>query len=540
MMSPTIQQKSFLFRSATWLLVVAAVVMAAWLFYELAMIWTTLSERTSIARLIGLVVSNCILAVILVVIGLLFLWVRFAQSLPDLKGWHLQWPASEFCSADGKDGYSFDDYLQQENRVFDELNELIQQEWVDSQPLAYNRYELESVCNPETVVDRNWNRSAVLDADDPVGGVLLIHGLSDSPYSLRALGNRLHREGYTVIWLRVPGHGTCPGALANVTWEDWTEAVRVAAAGLRDRLPPDCPMFLAGYSNGGALSIHYAISAIEDESLPQVKGVLLFSPMIGINPLAKITRLYHMVGLVSRNQKSQWSNVSAEIDPFKYSSWPMNANVQAWTVTQIVERKLAKLEKLDRMKEMPPVLAMQSIVDSTVVVPKLITVLFNRLTTDESELFLFDINRLDWLGNLFNLSFENQVFPKLERKDLPFRLTLMRNEAVNSLRAKVETRDGEAWIEQAIDLSWPKQFVSLSHIAIPIPPDDTIYGSASATNNSGLPLGSLSMRAEPSALMIPNSAFIRCRYNPFYNFMEDRVIAWLANERSPGKPARAS
>ena len=72
--------------------------------------------------------------------------------------------------------------------------------------------------------------------------------------------------------------------------------------------------------------------------------IVLFSPMIGINPLAKMTRLYHTVGLVSRNPKTKWSSVYAEIDPFKYSSWPMNANVQAWAVP-VVERKLAALEK---------------------------------------------------------------------------------------------------------------------------------------------------------------------------------------------------
>ena len=47
---------------------------------------------------------------------------------------------------------------------------------------------------------------------------------------------------------------------------------------------------LAGYSNGGALSVHYATSALDDKSLPAVNAVVLFSPMIGISPLARVSR----------------------------------------------------------------------------------------------------------------------------------------------------------------------------------------------------------------------------------------------------------
>ena len=358
--------------------------------------------------------------------------------------------------------------------------------------------------------------------------MLLIHGLSDSPYSLRTLGQRLHAEGYTVVWLRVPGHGTSPSALANVVWQDWIAAVRVAMQSLRAELPKECPLILGGYSNGGALSVHYTLCSLEDSSLPKVDAIVLFSPMIGINPMARITRVYHTVALVSRNEKAQWSSIDAEVDPYKFSSWPMNANVQAWAMTQTVEKRLAALEKSGRMAEMPPVLAMQSMVDSTVVVPKLITVLFDRLKSESSELFLFDIDRVDRLSNLFNLSFEKRIFPKLKRTDLPYALSVLRNSNPESRQVLVQTRDGESWEEQTTDMYWPESIVSLSHIAVPIPPDDRIYGTPEATAETGLSLGSLTLRAEPSALLLSSSLFVRCRHNPFYRFMEDRVIGWLS------------
>ncbi len=538
-MSQTVKQRSLLIRFALW----AVLILSALALVGLISEWINFIRsmpgdrwRYPVIRLVLLGIANLIFTAVLASIGALYLWVRMARSLPDLKGWHVQKPESEFCAADLESGYTFDDYREQEDRVFKELDAYIAGPWLNQSLGAYSRFIPESVCNPETIVDRNWNRTHLLKAANPLGGVLLLHGLSDSPYSLRTIGQRLHAEGYTVMWLRVPGHGTNPRALAEVTWADWTSAAKVAMRGLRQQLPAGVPLILGGYSNGGALSLHYTLSAVEDPSLPRADAIVLFSPMIGINPLARVTRLYHTVALVSRNQKARWSSIFAEIDPFKYSSWPMNANVQAWAVTKAVERKLAAFEKSGRMNELPPVLAMQSVVDSTVVVPKLITVLFDRLTSESSELFLFDVNRMDALSNLLNLSFERSVLPKLERTDRPFRLTVLGNSKANSKQLSLKIRDDGAWTEQPVNMSWPDGVVSLSHVAVPIPPDDPVYGTAA--DIGGLSLGSLSMRAEPNALMIPSSLFVRCRQNPFYSFMEDRVINWLSQTVGASTPAK--
>lgn len=535
-MNDSVRKRSLLLRIAVWLVVVCAVVAPIWLGFEFYQYVQSIPGKGwdfRIARIVGLLFANSIFTAVVAVLGLLFLWVRLAASLPDLQGWHLDKPASEFSALDAEPEYSFDDYLAQEGRVFQELASMIRGTWMKYTQGDFNRFSETSICNPEKIVERNWNRSHVLESPEPVGGVLLVHGLSDSPYSLRKLGERLHREGYTVIWLRVPGHGTSPSALANVSCRDWTAAVRVAVQGVRQRIPDHCPLILGGYSNGGALCVQYALASIEDESLAKVDAITLFSPMIGINPMARITRLYHTVALVSGNKKAQWSNLDAEVDPFKYSSWPMNASVQAWNITQAVERGLAKLAKAGRAEELPPILAMQSVVDSTVVVPKLITALFNRLKSRSSELFLFDINRLDQLGNLFNFSFETKVFPKLERTDLPYQLTVLKNEHPRSMKVVIQSRKEETWEEQTTDLVWPPSVASLSHVAVPIPPDDRVYGTQESTAETGLSLGSTSIRAEPSALMLSSSLFTRCRNNPFYYLMEDRVIQWLDSVLRP-------
>lgn len=540
-MDISVTNKSRLLRLATWILIICAISAPIWLvieWYHFTQAMPDHGWNFRVMRILALILANLIFAVMIAVLFVLFLWVRMARALPDLKGWHLEHPESEFKASDETEEYDFADYLAQEEKTFQELETMIRGAWSEHSQGDFNRYQLKSVCNPDTIVDRNWNRSHVLKADNPIGGVLLVHGLSDSPYSLRKLGLRLHAEGYTVVWIRVPGHGTCPGALANVNWQDWSAAVRIAVKGLRKMLPDRVPLVLAGYSNGGALSVQYALSAANDPDLPRVDAILLFSPMIGISPLAQITRLYYTVAIVSQTRKAQWSGIEAEVDPFKFSSWPMNASVQAWAMTREVEEQLALLDKSGRMNELPPILAMQSVVDSTVTAAKLITELFDRLESKSSELFLFDIDRVTSLNNLFNLSFEKKIFPKLDRTDLPYRLSILKNTHPDSRKVMIQTRDGQMWREQPTEMAWPPSVVSLSHLAVPIPLEDPIYGSFEFTKATGLPLGSLTIRAEPSALLMSDSLFVRCRSNPFYHFMEDRLVDWLREviEAPAGEP----
>mgnify|MGYP006089553025 CR=1 FL=1 len=483
-----------------------------------------LGWKLEVLRLVVVGLVNVGLFGFLAVLGALYLWARTARTLPDLKGWHLEAPASEFQADQATADYHLSDYLKQEEDVFQELGNLMEKSWVGQEDGVYNRFEPASPCNPENTGLGLWNRTRVLKADQPIGGVLLLHGLGDSPYSLRALGQRLQAEGYTVIWLRLPGHGTNPRALAEVTRKDWMAAVRVAMKGLRDLVPEDRPLVMAGYSNGGALSLHYTLEALANPELPPVQALLLFSPMIGVNPLAKMTRLYHLVGLFSRSEKIKWSRIQAEIDPFKYGSWPMNAGVQAWGLTQEVERQLEKLERSGAVDQMPPVFALQSAVDSTVVVSKLITALFQRLSSSASELVLFDVNRRESLSNLVNFSFEGGVLPLLHHPH-DFKLTLVGNSKANPERLALKVFHHGEVSEIPLDQSWPPGMVSLSHIAVPFPSDDPVYGEPALSGS--IALGSMMIKAEPSALMIPCSTFVRSRVNPFYSWSENRMMGWL-------------
>jgi alpha-beta hydrolase superfamily lysophospholipase len=492
-----------------------------------------MSTPSSLSRRILRYVAWCAaVAVVLAAVGfsgIVFAWTRFAQSLPELHGWHVDAPRSEFHAADATDTYTFDDYIKQENRVFAELDVLVASKWAGEKAGRFCRYKADSVCNPRTLFERNWNRTYLLEAPTPIGGVLLVHGLSDSPYSLRALGEQLHRAGYTVIGLRVPGHGTCPKALADASWDDWAASVRVAMKGLRDRVPAGKPLIMVGYSNGGALCVNYVASSLEggNGGSPGADAMVLISPMIGISPMAEFTQLYPTVARLSGERKLAWSGVEPEIDPFKYSSWPTNASLQAHLVTQKVEQSLAALAADGRMARFPPVLTVQSVVDSTVVAYRMIDVLMDRLPPGTSELILFDVRRDELIEGLIDCGFEQHIRPRLTRGNLPFALTFVTARSPASEELVARTYRGAEPTEAEVGVAWPQGVFSLSHVALPIPPSDPVYGPGSPDAPAKLPLGKLSLRGESGVLALSPTLLMRMRYNPFYDWTEKRILTWI-------------
>ncbi len=511
----------------------AGLILPPWLLWECYDAAQSLPDETLHlygGRIWGLLVANLLLAAVVLICGSVVGWVRFASSHALLHGWHREWPRSEFKASDERTCRSLDDYLQREERVFEELRGLATDAWHRDLHFAYSRFAPASVSHPENYTERNWNRSQWLPREDARGGVLLLHGLSDSPYSLRTLAHRLHDEGYSVLALRLPGHGTCPAALGQVVWQDWTAAVRVAVRGLRDALPPDAGLSLVGYSNGGALSLHYALTTLEDPALPRIDKILLFAPMVGLSPLARFGRMVYLLARATRDQRLLWSSTDAEIDPFKYCSWPLNGNVQAWGMTRALEKRLARMEEAGRLPELPPILAMQSVADSTVVVSGLVHSLFGRLSGSQHELFLVDINRDERLSNLFTPELERDILDPLEAHPPPHRLSILKNHKGRTRALELHRwRDGN-WFLEDPQLAWPEKVMSLSHVSLGIPPDDPLYGTAEATREHGLPLGTLNLRAEPGVLLIAGALFLRTRYNPFYGYMEDYALRWMQSE----------
>ncbi len=83
-------------------------------------------------------------------------------------------------------------------------------------------------------------------------GVLLIHGFTGLPAELLLMGKRLQERGFTVLGVRLAGHGTTAEDMSHMTDEDWMDSVRDGYAilsGCTERVSA------VGHSMGGLLAL---------------------------------------------------------------------------------------------------------------------------------------------------------------------------------------------------------------------------------------------------------------------------------------------
>ncbi len=113
---------------------------------------------------------------------------------------------------------------------------------------------------------------------DPAGqriGVLLCHGFTGSPASMRPWALSLNEQGYAVSVPRLPGHGTRWQDLQRTTWQDWYDEITRAFEKLR---ADNDKVVVAGLSMGGALALRLAADKGRD-----VEGLVLVNPAVNID-----------------------------------------------------------------------------------------------------------------------------------------------------------------------------------------------------------------------------------------------------------------
>lgn len=122
-------------------------------------------------------------------------------------------------SAEEIDQATFAQYLAREKTIFADLQREVTEALPEEDKTPVNRFYRHSRVWPGQF-KQDWNRSFVLmPLGKPRGGVVLLHGLTDSPYSVRYLAQLWQQRGYVAVVPRLPGHGTAPGALTAVDWE---------------------------------------------------------------------------------------------------------------------------------------------------------------------------------------------------------------------------------------------------------------------------------------------------------------------------------
>jgi len=456
--------------------------------------------------------------------------VQARITLPELHAWHSIVLREEAGRNHPEAFESFDAYRRQEERLFAELRERIYApDHADT--FALGRYNPQSVV-ARLALDTPYNRSYELaPAGEPRGSVLLMHGLTDSPYAMRGIAEVFQSQGFYVVALRLPGHGTVPSGLREVLWEDWYAAATAAARYTAARGGSGNPFYIGGFSTGAALATLYAVRSLDAAELPKPQGIYLVSPAIGISPFAVLTNVISALAFVPAFEKARWLDVLPEYDPYKYNSFPVNAANQIHTLTGVLRSALDDAGERGRLAEMPRVVVFQSIVDSTITAREVVSGLLARLPRAGHELVVFDVNRIDAIQGLIAAGPLADLETIRSATNQPFRLTLIGSSGPDTREVAAYTREaGAAAVAKTeLGLEWPNTVFSLGHVALPFPADDPVYGVA-PPGTQRFNLGSIAVRGENGALVLSLGAFSRMRSNPFFDVVRAKIVETVARD----------
>lgn len=460
------------------------------------------------------------------------------QRGPALSVWHTHVPHDLRADAIAK--LDWDGYLQAEQRVFDEVRTEIVERIEPEERVASNRFFEGSPLYPGRFAT-DWNRSFVMAPDGPpLGAVVLLHGLTDSPYSMRAFAQLYRDRGFVAIAIRLPGHGTAPSGLTKAQWEDWTQATRLAVREARRRIGPSAPLHLLGYSNGGALATQYALNALANPQLSRPDRVVLVSPMIGVTAFARFAGIFGWPAFFPAFANATWLGIVNEYNPFKYNSFPINGARQSSLLTRELQGAITDAVASGRIARMPPILTFQSVVDFTVSTRAIVDSLYAVLPANGSELMLFDVNRHAQLSPLLRASSLDALDRILPAPPRNYRSAVIMNDEAPSGVVVERSIDAGATAAtlRPLSLEYPNGMFSLSHIALPFAMDDPLYGIQAAPDahkEFGINLGSVGGRGETGTLIVNADALTRASSNPFLPYVLDRIARGIAAPEGAAK-----
>ena len=466
------------------------------------------------------------LALAVLALVALLAWRAYdALSSPELERWHTFVPQEATAEQIAKADWA--QYLEAEQRLFDEVRTEVTDKLDDEARTESNRYFSGSPIYPGRFAT-DWNRSYTLaPAGKPVGAVVLLHGLTDSPYSLRHVARRYVQLGYVAVAVRLPGHGTVPAGLSKVHWEQWMAATHLAVREARRLSPAPAPLHVIGFSNGGALAMKYALDALDDKALPRPDRIVLFSPMVGVTSMARFAGVFGWPAFFPAFDKAAWLGIVPEFNPFKYNSFPVNGARQSSLVARRLQAQIDRHAREDNLKGLAPVLTFQSVLDTTVSTPAVLDALYALLPANGSELVLFDLNRNAKFGPLMRASANNVLTRILPDAPRNYRTTIITNVAADSDQMVERVTEAGATSEQTreLALTYPMGVFSLSHVAIPFPLNDSLYGlHPESLEEFGISLGAVAPRGERGTLIVSLDSLVRMSSNPFFPYMMERIV----------------
>ena len=162
----------------------------------------------------------------------------------------------------------------------------------------------------------------------------------------------------------------------------------------------------------------------------------------------------------------------------------------------------------------------------TVSTSAIVSALYAHLPANGSELVLFDVNRMAKFGPLLRASADTALRRIVPKGPQRYRLTIITNADDRSDKEIERVTEAGDGVEKSrpIGLSYPPGFYSLSHVALPFPISDALYGiEPDPSEDFGENLGTLAPRGERNVLIASLDSLLRASSNPFFPYMIDRI-----------------
>ena len=267
--------------------------------------------------------------------------------------------------------------------------------------------------------------------------------------------------------------------------------------------------------------------------------------MIGVTRFARFSGLAGWPAIFPPFVKAAWLSILPEYNPFKYNSFPVNAARQSHRLTSALQADIDAAVRAGRIGELPPILTFQSAIDFTVSARAVVTALYDRLEDNGSELVLFDINRAAKVGVLLRRNADTAVERLLPPPPRRYRTSVIGSAgpgdaaAVETVMAAGDTAE----TVRPLGIDYPPDVFSMSHIALPFPPRDGLYGSDPDPDYFfGITLGNIATRGEIGALIVGLDTLLRNSSKSVLRLHgsadRGRVVRAVAAQHWPDWPGR--
>lgn len=328
-----------------------------------------------------------------------------------------------------------------------------------------------------------FERAPAPGCSGPETGLLLIHGLADTPFVFRDLADALAARCVRVRAILLPGHGTRPGDLVTAESGDWLAMARTHL----DRLAAEVDrVYVGGHSVGGAIA---TVLALERDD---VHGLVAFAPMWELNGLREYLWLATLA-----EPFIDFLEEEPEINPVKYESLAVNAGDEVGEVRERVQVALRHRGEVEL-----PTLLVGTAADSVINLDFLQRTFRERLIHPDSRFVLYRDTREpapDWWRP------ERMIAYDAHRPD--------------------------------------ERIVEMSHQSLPVAPDNPLYGRAGPLQHCLEPNGTdraACLEAPRERVWYgayhdtspPDRIVSRLTYNPHFDALVDHVAELLGARKT--------